>query len=154
MTKGSRPIDAAACEAAAKVCACFNLRRASRAASQYFDSVLQPSGLRSTQFVLLALVRAGEPIAPSNLARAMVMDRSTLSRNIRPLAGAGLLLAGRRKGARGTALSLTAKGVRTLTAAVPLWERAQRHLVEGMGPARWAALAPLLERVAAAPAAR
>jgi len=151
VTKGSRPIDAAACEAAAKVCACFNLRRASRAASQFFDAILQPSGLRSTQFVLLALVRAGEPIAPARLAQSMVMDRSTLSRNIRPLANAGLLVSGKRKGARGTALALTPKGVRTLTAAVPLWEKAQRKLVEGIGPGRWAALAPLLERVAGAP---
>ncbi len=152
MTKGSRPIDAAACEAAAKVCACFSLRRASRAATQFFDAVLQPSGLRSTQFVLLALVRAGEPVAPARLAQSMVMDRSTLSRNIRPLADAGLLVAGKREGARGTTLSLTPKGVRTLTAAAPLWEKAQRKLVASIGAARWEALAPLLERVASAPA--
>ncbi len=47
---------------AGRVCACFNFRKASRAVTQFFDVALQPSGLRSTQFVILVRIGAdGRP---------------------------------------------------------------------------------------------
>jgi hypothetical protein len=84
-------LDLEACAQAAAVCACFNFRKASRAVTQHFDEQLQPTGLRSTQLVILLAVAVYESSGMAELARALVMDRSTLTRNLRPLINQGLL---------------------------------------------------------------
>ena len=91
-------IDAAKLAEMARTCACFNFRKASRSVTQLFDQMLAPTGLRSTQLVILI---TGELLGPSSiarLARELVMDRSTLTRNLKPLLSMGLLqiLDGRR----------------------------------------------------------
>ncbi len=75
----------------AETCACLNVRKAARAVTQLYDEVLQPSGLRATQFnLLVAIALAGE--APvTRLADALVMDRTTLTRNLKPLESQGLI---------------------------------------------------------------
>jgi len=119
------------------VCACFQLRRASRAVTQLYDAALAPAGLRSTQFVLLSLVRVEEPVRQDHLADLLGMDRSTLSRNVKLLTDAGLLRRARAKGERASRLQLTPKGLRKVAETVPLWERVQTSFTEHMGPARW-----------------
>lgn len=140
MTTARDVPDKGACQAAAAACACFNLRKASRAVTQLFNAALQPSGLRSTQFVLMVVVRAEEPVSLPRLAHALVMDRSTLSRNLKPLEREGLLRATRSPERRGALVRLTPKGLRRLTEAVPLWEDAQKGFVERLGEARWGTL--------------
>jgi DNA-binding MarR family transcriptional regulator len=132
--------DRDACKAAAAACACFNLRKASRAVTQLFNAALQPSGLRSTQFVLMVVVRAEEPVSLPRLARALVMDRSTLSRNLKPLERRGLVEVARADESRGATIKLTRKGLAVLAETVPLWEVAQRRFVGSMGEDRWGAL--------------
>jgi DNA-binding MarR family transcriptional regulator len=132
---------------AARVCACFNFRKASRAVTQFFDGVLQPSGLRSTQFVMLVAIGAeGRPTLPE-LARALTVDRSTLTRNLQPLERDGLLRVSGGKGERASVVRLTPKGERLLAHTVPLWEKAQTRFVEQFGGQRWPNMLDDLNRV-------
>lgn len=108
--------------------------------TQLFNAELQPSGLRSTQFVLLVVVRAEEPVSLPRLARALVMDRSTLSRNLKPLERLGLVEVGRADDTRGATVRVTPKGLQVLARTVPLWEAAQSRFVAGLGEDRWGAL--------------
>ena len=133
-----RPRDSAA---AAAVCACFHFRKASRAVTQLFDAVLAPSGLRSTQFVILVAVHAGDgPVALPDLAKSLGVDRSTLTRNLQPLRKAGLLKDAANKRSRANHVKLSAKGERLLAEAKPLWEEAQKRFVEQLGAKRWPTL--------------
>ena len=139
------------CAAAVEACACFNFRKASRAVTQLYNNALQPSGLRSTQFVLLAVVHTEEPVALPRLAKELVLERSTLTRNLKPLERAGLVKVVRGAGRQGTVVRLTAKGRRTLSSAVPLWEKAQAAFVQALGGGRWETLRKSLAAAVRAP---
>jgi DNA-binding MarR family transcriptional regulator len=110
-------------------CTCGSLRKASRRISQFYDSALAPVGIKSTQFSILAEVDRGSvqgPVTMCELATAMVMDRSTLGHNLRPLQRDELLslqraIADRRK----RYVVLTEKGRSTLRRARRLWRSAE-----------------------------
>jgi DNA-binding MarR family transcriptional regulator len=63
-------------------CACLHLRQASRRVTQLFDDALRPVGLRATQFTLLTAVHRLGPVPIQQLAQRLVMDRTTLTRNL------------------------------------------------------------------------
>lgn len=117
-------------------CACFNLRKVSRYVTQFYDEILQPTGLRSTQIVVLTAIDLKKGVSLSRLARELVMSPSTLSRNIAPLKRQGLVET-KQQGTRGITLRLTKKGERSLQKAVPYWEDAQGHFVEILGEQAW-----------------
>jgi len=145
--KNNAKPDPATLAEAARVCACFNFRKASRAVTQLFDSLLQPGGLRSTQFVILVRIGAqGSPNLPE-LARGLNLDRSTLTRNLQPLARDGLVRISGGRDERVSTVRLTPKGERKLAAMVPLWEAAQTRFVGRFGGERWAAMLEDLHRV-------
>src|SRR5690606_5138065 len=85
------PIDLEKCVEIAATCACFNFRKVSRTVTQLFDQVLAPLGLRSTQLVILVAAQVFGPVGMTQLARELLMDRSTITRNLRPLVAMGLL---------------------------------------------------------------
>ena len=117
-------------------CACFSLRRAARAVTQLYDDMLRPSGLRATQFSLLAVIRLTGTGTISALAQAAVMDRTTLTRNLKPLAEAGLVAVREGDDARVREVTLTAAGRARLAAAQPYWEKAQRRMTDALGQPR------------------
>ena len=121
-------------------CACLNVRKAARAITQLFDEVLQPTGLRSTQFPLLVVVaRLGE--APvTQLSRELVMDRTTLARNLKPLESQGLLTIEAGTDRRRHLVRLTERGRQALARALPYWEQAQHQVVTRLGHEQWHAL--------------
>jgi DNA-binding MarR family transcriptional regulator len=121
-------------------CTCFNLRKAARAVTQMYDEALKPSGLRATQFSLLCVVRNNEPIGISELAKALVTDRTTLTRNLKPLLGQGLLEVIEGADRRQRPIALTARGRDTLARALPLWRKVQVRMAAGLGHARWTGL--------------
>ena len=130
-------IDPAALGEMARTCACLNFRKASRSVTHFFDQILAPTGLRSTQLVILI---AGELLGPnsvSRLARELVMDRSTLTRNLKPLLGMGLLRFSVADGDKHKSVEVTPEGRRALIAATPYWERAQHQLVNRFGTDQW-----------------
>lgn len=136
------------------MCGCFNLRRAARAVTRLYDSVLEPGGLRSTGFVSLAFIRAEGTISLPSLARALGVDRSTLTRNLRPLERQGLVRVSRAVNARMSSARVTAKGEQVLTRCVPMWKAAQARFEACVGAQRWAGVLAGLDTIArAAPGA-
>ena len=135
-------------QAAAADCACTNFRRASRAVTQRFDEALEPSGLRSTQFAILVAVAAMAPASVAKLSRELVMDASTVNRNLKPLVARGLIDKGVPDGrGRGRlSLSVTEAGNKLLTDSVPLWKAAQESFVSAIGAEQWPSLKGNLNR--------
>jgi len=110
-----------------------------------FDDVLQPVGLRSTQFVTLVSVYISQPVNLSALARDMVMDRSTLTRNIQVLERSDHVVSEAAPGSRTRLYSLTDKGLETVSRGIPLWEKAQSTFIEHLGEKNWPSLLAGLE---------
>ncbi len=140
MARTTHQPDRDKCAEAAEVCACFHFRKASRAVTQLYDEMLQPVGLRSTQFVILVAIYLHEPVTPGVLSRELVLDRSTLSRNIKPLESQGLVRVQNTAGQKRHRLALTAKGRQTVAKAIPLWEKAQEQFVSNMGKNNWSTM--------------
>lgn len=118
-------------------CVCFNLRKAARAITQLYDDVLRPTGLRTTQFSLLVATNLLGPMTVTSLAERGVMDRTTLTRNIKPLEKLGFIKVAPGSDQRKRIVSITRKGQDALVKALPLWKKAQAHVVKGLGQKRW-----------------
>ncbi len=121
----------------ARTCACFNFRKASRSVTQLFDQTLAPTGLRSTQLVILITSQLLGPSSIARLARELVMDRSTLTRNLKPLLSLGLLRFAAAGDGKHKSVELTDEGLVALSKAAPYWQRAQTHLVGQFGSDHW-----------------
>jgi len=123
------------------VCTCGSLRMASRRISQFYDTALAPVGIKSTQFSILSEVERGSvagPVTMCELASAMVMDRSTLGHNLRPLERDDLVvLRQARHDRRKRYVELTAKAKSLLPRARRLWRRAENRFeaIFGKDPA-------------------
>ncbi len=121
----------------ARSCACFNFRKASRSVTQLFDQILAPTGLRSTQLVILVTSQLLGPSSIARLARELVMDRSTLTRNLKPLMNIGLLRFTQGDGGKHKSVELTVDGQAALIRSEPYWRQAQSHLVNRFGTEAW-----------------
>jgi DNA-binding MarR family transcriptional regulator len=128
------------CREIAQECTLFRVRNASRAVTQLYEAALAPAGLKATQLSILVATAARGGWTMSELAAALGMDRTTLTRNTGPLRRKGLLRVGAGRDLRSSEVVLTAKGHQVLRRAYPLWRRAQRGLVAGLGRRRWQAL--------------
>jgi DNA-binding MarR family transcriptional regulator len=129
-------------------CNCLALRQAARHVTQLYDQCLAPSGLRSTQFSVLARLRRTGPLSINALAADLVMDRTTLGRNILPLQRDGLVeVVTGRADRRRRELRLTEAGAARLDTAVALWRQAQAGFEAAFGQARAADLRALLHEV-------
>ena len=117
----------------ARTCACFNVRKAARAVTQFYDDVLRPSGLRTTQLTLLMLLRGHGSMSISGLADAAMTDRTTLTRNIAVLEERALLRIRPGEDARVRIVQLTEEGDAAIDAAFPLWEKAQTLMTSRTG---------------------
>ena len=135
-----------------EACTCGSLRKASRRITQFYDTALSPVGIKSTQFSILTEVDRGSldgPVSMCELAAAMVMDRSTLGHNLRPLERDELLIlrlavADRRK----RHVELTKKGRSTLRAARRLWRTAEGRFEKIFGKQHAAELRSVLLSIA------
>jgi DNA-binding MarR family transcriptional regulator len=130
------------------VCNGSALRKASRRLSQLYDAVLAPSGLSAAQrSILLQVERAGSPTM-TELAYSMVLDRSALARNVKPLERDGYLaLRPDEDDGRSRRVDLTAAGRAKLAEANRLWRKAQRRFEEVYGEQRAAALRVALAEI-------
>ena len=131
-------------------CNCFAVRAAARYITQVYDQVLAPTGLRTTQFSILAKLKRLGPLTINMLARDMVMDRTTLGRNILPLERDGLIrIAPAASDRRAKELHLTNAGERRFQAARKRWVAAQARFEGTFGTKRAADLRALLRAVVA-----
>lgn len=132
-----------------QLCNCLALRQAARQATQLYDRHLAAAQLRTTQFSILVNLRRLGPMTINRLAAEMVIDRTTLGRNILPLERDGLIAI--RQGAtdkRRKELELTKAGTERLRRAVKLWSDAQAEFEARFGAERAAALRSELREVA------
>jgi DNA-binding MarR family transcriptional regulator len=135
----------------ASLCCATAMRKASRRLSQLYDEVYEPCGLRSTQAaILFELSRsAKKPPTMAELADAMVMDRSALGHNLRPLERDGLItLQESEEDRRRRHVLLTPVGKAKVRDALRLWQRAQDRFVEVFGEAEAASLRATLLSIA------
>lgn len=118
----------------AATCLMHAVRKAARAVTAAYEAALAPSGLTAGQFSLLVALAAAGPMPHGTLARALGLDRTTLTRALAPLARRGLVETVP-SGADGRlrVLALTAAGAETLALAIPLWRAAQDRAVAALG---------------------
>ena len=115
----------------AQRCAHFNLKKAVRAVTQRYDEALGKVDLRISQFTLLVSSSLAGPSSIGDLAEQLAMDRTTLSRNVQPLAKRGLLeLTRSQADSRARLVEITPAGERLLARAYPLWEEAQKEVTQ------------------------
>src|SRR5215467_9957282 len=115
--------------AGTSACAAYNFRRAARAVSRFYDAVLEPSGIRSTQFAILTAVAKLRPVAISRIGEILVIDPTTLTRSLRLLEKQGLIEVAPRGSRRQRLVTLTNKAENVLAQAVPLWREAQARFL-------------------------
>lgn len=130
-------------------CYCMNLRRASRAVTQFYDEALKPSGLTIAQLALLRHLEILTHTTIGEVAKAMRIDRTTLNRNMKPLSEAGLIEVSQGKDSRTKEIVLTNKGKDAVASGWVLWEEAQETLKAYMGEADMARLKQLLSKLEA-----
>ncbi len=131
-------------------CTCLAVRQAARHVTQLYDQHLAAAGLRTTQFSILVKLKRLGPATINALAEEMVMDRTTLGRNILPLERDGLIsVAPGRKDRRSKELSLTEAGAERVRAGYDGWKKAQKEFAAAFGADRAAGLRALLREVTA-----
>jgi DNA-binding MarR family transcriptional regulator len=131
-------------------CAGMRIRQASRVLTRIYDESLRSLDIQESQLsVLVAIAIFGENGATMGaLAKALVMDRTTLTRNIQPLEKAGWLRVARAPDdARARIIFLTRSGERMLESAAPLWEHAQERVRRALGTKGFDALRMRLSEV-------
>jgi len=136
-----------ACGSALSACASFGIRKVMRLVTQNYDEALQPTGLRSTQLSILLGVSATGTSTIANMARQLVMDPSTLNRNLRPLIEKGLIESKLSPDGRRRFLSLSEQGHQAVREALPYWKKAQQSFVDRLGEDRWNELSHTLETI-------
>jgi len=118
-------------------CVSFNLRKAMRAVSQHYDNIMAPTGLRGTQFSILTALHYTGSVKISQLAEALVMDRTTLTRNLKPLEKGGYLkILPDLDDRRSRRVDITPTGKKVRVNALPYWQQAQQEMVGFLGKSR------------------
>jgi DNA-binding MarR family transcriptional regulator len=116
-------------------CTCGRLRRAARIASRIYDRHLAPIGLNVGQYSLLSAVARMGDSSISELAGDLEMERTTLTRNLSPLARSGYVTVGAGADRRSKSVTLAKPGKAILAEAKPLWRKAQEEIDEALGGA-------------------
>lgn len=131
-------------------CNCLAVRQAARHLTQFYDHLFAPVGLRATQYAILTRLRRDGPMPINVLAAALVMDRTTLGRNILPLQRDGLIaIAAAASDRRRRDLRLTPAGEARQRAATECWNIAQARFEAAFGRKRAARMRDLMREVAA-----
>lgn len=115
---------------ACRGCKCWALRRASRAVTQHYEASFRGTGLRATQFTLLALLTQTGPLPLTEMAEKLGLERTSLTRNLRPLEKKGLVKTMAADDQRVRSISITKKGEAAALAALDAWKKAQSTVDE------------------------
>jgi DNA-binding MarR family transcriptional regulator len=114
-------------------CMGMRVRRAARVVGNFYDVHLKPAGLKGTQFTLLNAIFLNPSITITQLADLLLLNRTTLNRNLKPLERQGLVRTHPGKDQRTRVLKLTHEGSAILKRALPLWLEAQSGVVDSLG---------------------
>jgi DNA-binding MarR family transcriptional regulator len=127
-------------------CTCFRIRGAARRVSQIYSKHLAPTGLKISQFSLLGFVTAEGPVSIGRLSDLLATDRTTLTRNLRPLLQSGLIERAPSGDKRRHELLATQAGRALFKRALPLWAAAEQEVRAAMGNKLTADLHGALDR--------
>jgi DNA-binding MarR family transcriptional regulator len=135
------PNDLDLCMRVRAMCACNQLRRATRGITQLYEAEMAPGGLKVTQLPILVALRSEGDLSVTRLAGALSLDRTTLTRNLSVLEQRGLIRTEENHGdARVRMVSITPEGADVLASALVCWEDVQNVVEERFGSERLRAL--------------
>jgi DNA-binding MarR family transcriptional regulator len=129
-------------------CASLNFRRTSRIITRMYDTAMQDSGIRSTQFAVLVGIAKIQPVSIGALGKVLSIDPTTLTRSLRLLKKEGLISISGRSEMRQCFLNLNTAGEKALRRSLPLWRAAQERFVSLVGKGYWFDLRDQLEKIA------
>jgi len=115
---------------ACRGCKCWALRKASRAVTQHYEASFRGTGLRATQFTLLALLIQTGPLPLTEMAEKLGLERTSLTRNLGPLEKKGLVKTMAADDRRVRRIAITRKGEAAARAALDAWKQAQSTVDE------------------------
>ena len=121
-------------------CIGFRVRMLNRVITSIYDDALAKAGVKTPQFNVLVAVSNRPEIRPSELAKVLAMDESTLSRNVDRMCAKGLLRLNPDEDRRSHRLTVTAKGLAVIEQAYPAWQKAQEEASRRLGAEGVAAL--------------
>lgn len=127
-------------------CTCFRVRGAARRVTQIYSRHLASTGLKISQFSLLGFVAARGPVSITELSEMLSTDRTTLTRNLRPLLSSGIIERAAASDRRRHELVATPAGRALFKRALPLWSAAEQEVRTAMGARLTADLHGALER--------
>ncbi len=126
-------------------CTCAKARRTARHLTREYDRALKPAGLKLTQYSVLANLVLHGGMSITALAERLAMDRTTMSRNLRPLERSGWVVVRDGPDRRSRSVSITGAGRGVYERAQPLWRAAERTFRRSLGLEEAAALRSLLD---------
>jgi DNA-binding MarR family transcriptional regulator len=131
-------------------CLGFTARLLSRVISGVYDDALAEVGLKVSQFSLLNAIANEEDARPAELAKLLVMDESTLSRNVTRMCARGWLrLKPGEDDGRSHQITVTEEGIALLRSSYPAWQKAQSQLTQRLGPEGVTALKSIMKKLRA-----
>jgi len=128
-------------------CSCTNMRRASRALTQFYDQLLEPSGLKVTQYSLLNHLKRLGPLTMNELSQAIRLERTTLVRNLKLLEKKNLVALNAGENSQARIVVITESGQVLLAEAVPYWAQAQQAVEELLNPDELYVLKKALQKI-------
>lgn len=128
-------------------CLNVNLRRTTRLVTSFYDFILKPSGLRITQFTVLASIAYQEEPSITDLAKITDIDRTTLQRSLEILNRDGLIRIEKKGTGNVRSVQLTKKGESKLSEGIDLWKQAQDSLMEDLGRTKFKDTLKILSEV-------
>jgi len=114
-------------------CTCFRIRSAARRVTQIYSQHLAPTGLKISQFSLLGFVCSEGPVTIGRLSELLATDRTTLTRNLKPLLDDGVIERAASGDKRRHELAATPAGRALFKRALPLWSAAEQEVRAAMG---------------------
>ena len=133
-----------------KACMCQAIRRVARNLGNRYDEALKPLGITSGQFSILSSLRRPMPVRISALAKDLGMNRTTLTRDLKPLETRGYIATtADPEDARARCVFLTPAGKTVHDDALPVWERVQADITERLDGKDWQEIRPILDRLVA-----
>ncbi|MBQ6296700.1 MAG: MarR family transcriptional regulator [Selenomonadaceae bacterium] len=128
-------------------CHCLKIRRGAAAVVDFYDKILKPSGVTVRQYSLLHAINEHEGCNLRGLSEVTELDRSTLTRSLKPLFTQEFIINAKKDSQRDSRLILTAKGFRTLQQAAELWQKAQSDFEAKVGTERLETLEEILAAI-------
>lgn len=129
-------------------CACANLRKAARSVTQAYEKKMEPTGLKVTQYYMLVNIARHDKISISNLGDIMLLDQSTVTRNVNVLKNSGYVdIARDISDSRTKSVSITDIGLAKLEEATPIWLQIQGKIEKEIGQEKYQDLLETLKQL-------